>query len=176
MATSSIDILLPELDDLIGEWWNATSAAIDGMPPHITLLWPWKSASDITDEDFAAIAEVARQTPRLPVRLTSVDTFPGVLWLRPEPTDRLLVLMRRVWTAFPRYPPFGGSLPHEPIPHVTVAKAADEVLGDLAAQVHARIGSRLPIHLEVTDIAVSVEGAAPDGRWAPMRRFALGTA
>ena len=28
--------------------------------------------------------------------------------------------------------------------------------------------------LDVADIAVSVEGAAPDGRWAPVRRFALG--
>jgi hypothetical protein len=165
---------LPELDDLIGEWWNTTSAAADGMPPHITLLWPWKSASDISDGDLAAIADIAAQTPRLRLRLTDLDTFSGVLWLRPQPTDPLLGLMRRLWAAFPSHPPFGGSLPHEPIPHVTVIKAPDELLGAVAAEVDSRIGHRLPVHLDVADIAVSVEGAAPGGRWAPVRRFALG--
>jgi hypothetical protein len=99
VSSSSIDILLPQLDDLIGQWWNQTIAAADGMPPHITLLWPWKSADDITDD----------------------------------------------------------------------------ALADLAAEVQARIGHRLPLRLDVADIAVSVEGAASDGCWAPVKRFALGS-
>ena len=175
MPASSIDILLPDLNDLIGQWWHTTDAAADGMPPHITLLWPWKSRADISDEDFAMIANVARQTQPLHLRLTSLQTFPGVLWLRPEPTEALLVLMRRLWSMFPSHPPFGGSLPNEPIPHITVAKVPDGALDGLTAEVHSRIGSRLPIQLAVDDIAVSIEGAAPDGRWAPVRRFALGS-
>jgi 2'-5' RNA ligase len=170
---SSIDILLHELDDLIGPWWRQTPASADGMPPHITLLWPWKPLTAICEEDFAIVETIAAATPAARVELTEINSFPGVLWLRPEPADSLLALMRNLWAAFPDYPPFGGTLANEPVAHVTVAKAPDGDLDALAQEILQHIGPHLPLEVWIREVTVSVEGASPDGRWAPVRRFPL---
>ena len=50
---SSIDVLVPSIAPLIDQWYRATPGAIDGMPPHITLLWPWLPAP-VSDDDISA--------------------------------------------------------------------------------------------------------------------------
>lgn len=170
---SSIDILLPELDDVIGPWWRETPAAADGMPPHITLLWPWKPSAAISEEDYAIIETIAASTPVARVALTEINRFPGVLWLRPEPADSLLALMRNLWAAFPDSSPYRGTLADEPVAHVTVAKAPDGELDALAQEILDHIGPRLPLEVLIREVTVSVEGASPDGRWEPVRRFPL---
>lgn len=101
--TSSVDVLLPEVSDLVAPWYFRTpAAAVHGMPPHITLLWPWVEPviPDALDRLRRAVAPVEP----FQVRLSSTGRFPGVLYLAPEPVLPLLGLARPLWSAFPEAP------------------------------------------------------------------------
>ncbi|MHC4816813.1 MAG: hypothetical protein ACYTF8_01960 [Planctomycetota bacterium] len=65
---SSVDIHLAELADLVSPWREATvEVAARGVPPHITLLYPWKPPP-IETSDIRAFEEgwwTVRQHHRL---------------------------------------------------------------------------------------------------------------
>jgi 2'-5' RNA ligase len=156
---SSIDILIPSARSVVGEWYDLTESAADGMPPHITLLWPWLAA--ITDEALERLREATSRVTPFTVAFAGTGRFPGVLYLDPAPSAPLLELSRAIWLAFPEAPPYGGSLDHEPIPHLTVAKG--ERLDDVERQLRQRL--EVPFEVLVDTISVSQAGAAGDGRW-----------
>jgi hypothetical protein len=67
-------------------------------------------------------------------------------------------LIRRLSLAFPDTPPYSG-LFFDPTPHLTVAAASTEVeLDRIEGEVRAPLGSRLPLEIEVRELAVQEEG------------------
>ena len=82
----SIDILVPASASVVDTWYGRTQSAVDGMPPHITLLWPWVGAPvpSATIERVRAATEGL--TPFV-LRLGEVGRFPGVVYLAPSLAD-----------------------------------------------------------------------------------------
>jgi 2'-5' RNA ligase superfamily len=110
---SSIDVLVLEAASLLDQWYGMTQAAIDGMPPHITLLWPWLDAPvPEVGIDRARRALAGLKSFRL--TFLSCGRFPGVVYLVPEPRDPLDRLVERLVVAFPETPPFGGEFGSAP--------------------------------------------------------------
>ena len=163
---ASIDLLVPAAHRIIGEWYDRTEAAGDGMPPHITLLWPWALSQPGLDRLDSALATAEP----FDVVFSTIGRFPGVVYLAPEPLDALLLLMRSIWSAFPESPPYGGELNHEPVPHLTAAKDSDErALDEVETTLRGRIDE--PLRLRVDRVWVSAEGAGPDGQWGVVREI-----
>lgn len=168
---SAIDVYLPELAGLLDRWRVPTVAvAAKGMPPHITVLYPWRpgplQASDLADA-AAAVADL----PPFALSLLRLGRFPGVLYLRPEPDDDLRALTRRLADAFPDTPPYGGQFP-DPTPHLTVATAATKgELDQIEAEVSAHLGPHLPLTLTISTLAIEEEGS--DGMWSVRATIAL---
>jgi 2'-5' RNA ligase len=87
--------------------------------PHVTVLYPWLDADEITPADLAGLAAVAAGVPAFEVVLDRFAWFPGVLWLAPEPADPFVRLTRGAALCWPHTPPYGGA--HAGVtPHVTV--------------------------------------------------------
>jgi 2'-5' RNA ligase len=160
---SSIDLNFPELGPLVDRWRLPTvPIASRGVPPHISLLYPWRSAP-LAHSDLEAATEAIRGIPPFEMVLRKLDRFPGVLFLLPEPDDTLRALIKRLIVAFPDTPPYGGAFV-DPVPHVTLAKASSEdELDRLEQEVIEALAPELPLVIVVREIALDEEG--PSGRW-----------
>lgn len=161
---SAIDICLPELAALIDQWRLPTvPIASQNVPPHITLLYPWRPAP-LHPEDCRAMAAAVAGTPPFVVTFQHLGRFPGALFLAPTPEDVLRALTQRLVRAFPETPPYGGQFGSDPTPHLTIAKAATEgELDRLEAAVSARLEPLFPLSFQVR--ALSIEEEGPDGFW-----------
>jgi 2'-5' RNA ligase len=92
--------------------------AIDGMPPHITLLHPWRP-SPVSEEDLADATAVFNGVEPFDVTFARLARFPNVIYLVPEPDQVLRNLMERTAAAFPDTPPYEGVFT-DVVPHLTV--------------------------------------------------------
>ncbi|HVB54682.1 MAG TPA: 2'-5' RNA ligase family protein [Candidatus Acidoferrales bacterium] len=168
---SSIDILVPGAETLVRPWYYETQAAADGMPPHLTLLWPW--VEPVGDADILRLKAALADLEPFQIRLTATGRFPGVVYLAPEPVGQLVALARRIWSAFPEIRPYGGELDHEPILHLTAAKGTSDPVLDL---VEGQLSARLPSAplFPVDRVSVSQEGAGEAGRWGVVAEVHFG--
>jgi 2'-5' RNA ligase len=145
-------------------------SATDGVPAHVTLLYPFMPPDALTDEVRAEIAQLVAAQPAFPFALRRVERWPDVVWLAPEPAAPFRDLVERLAAAFPDYPPYGGA--HEAIvPHVTIAQ--DPRPGYLEAAEHA-----LPALLPIRDVAREAWLIAhvPGQPWRSVWRLPLGAA
>jgi 2'-5' RNA ligase len=86
-----------------------------GMPPHVTLLVP-------APDDVEAIAEVLFAFAAFEVVFARLDSFPGTLWLAPEPAEPFRRMIEALVQRFPDHQPYGGSF-SDIVPHLTVAQS-----------------------------------------------------
>ena len=170
---TSIDIHFREVDALVSRWRHATVAmAAKGVPPHITLLYPWRPAP-ITDVDVSALKSVLKEQRPFPLVFTRVEQFANrVLYLAVSEESELTTLMEKIVAAFPDASPYGGEF-SAPIPHLTIAMAPDDVTFDaLVQEVSASVASELPIKVIVQEVVVMEEGE--DTNWKVHSILALG--
>ena len=91
-----------------------------GVPPHITILYPFFTPSQITPDVTNAIREVASHASPFDFELSVVESFPGgAIYLTPSPASRFVDLTSRLFARFPEHPPFGGEF-DDIVPHLTV--------------------------------------------------------
>jgi 2'-5' RNA ligase len=155
---TSIDIHCKEIDALISKWRHATVAvASKGVPPHITLLYPWRPAP-ITDVDVSALKSILKGQHPFPLVFTRVEQFSNrVLYLAIDEKSEVRTLMQKIIAAFPDASPYGGEFSN-PIPHLTIAKVPNDVIFDaLIQEVSASIESELPIEIIIREIVVMEE-------------------
>ena len=166
-GSTGIVITVPESDELVRAVRERYDPALAfGVPPHVTVLFSWLSQPSVTDEQLAALAELAAATPAFDAALTHVGRFPGVAWLAPRPSEPFRALSRAVWARWPQTPPYEGRFA-DPAPHLTVADGQpDEVLD----AVERELGSRLPVPFKVDALTL----LCFDGRrWTQLARFGL---
>jgi 2'-5' RNA ligase len=108
-------------------------SAAEGMPAHITALYPFLGEDCLTDEVLDQLRCLCAQLPVLDVAFRRTGRFPGVLYLDPEPADGLRRLTAAIAERWPEAPPYGGRF-QDVIPHLTVARAGDGVLTDIEAE------------------------------------------
>jgi 2'-5' RNA ligase len=172
MGESSIDILVPEAGPIISAWYGLTSAAMDGMPPHVTLLWPWRT-SPLSEADIAAVQAAVSGIGPFRLSFRAFGRFPGALYLAPEPEEPVRRLMQQLARRFPDTPPYRGEF-SSPVPHMTVAKAAtDDELDSIEAAARSWLADRSPLRVEVREVCVNEEGIGSEGRWGVRARIAL---
>jgi 2'-5' RNA ligase len=170
---SGVVIEVPDADALVGDWRaQHDPAAGSGVPAHITILYPFMPPGQLTHESLDALQVIAAGTAPFRFGLVAVDEFPGLLWLRPDPSSDLIALMRRVWAAYPRFPPYGGRY-HEPSPHLTVAVVEP---GDPQAAMRRELESSLSdqLPMDCTASALTILGSDARGRWTSRWRLEFG--
>ena len=117
--------------------WRARfdGSAAQGMPAHITLLYPFLRDDRLDKEVLARLRDLCAELTVFDVRFRRTARFPGVLYLDPEPAEELRQLTVAIAERWPEAPPYGGMF-DAVIPHLTVAHGAgDDVLDDIEAEV-----------------------------------------
>lgn len=144
-------IAVPEAGPVVGAWRERyDSSAAAGVPPHVTVLYPFL---DIADVDTAALTALIAGHRAFDVRFERSARFPGVLYLAPEPDAPFRALTEDIAARWPEAPPYGGQF-DDIVPHLTVAHGQptavlDEVAADVAEKpIAARVSS---VRLMVTD-------------------------
>jgi 2'-5' RNA ligase len=117
---TAVVVAVPAAEDLVARVRTEFGpAAAVCLPPHVSVLYPWLAAPSVEDADLADLAAICAAEPSFDLSFTGFGTFPGVLWLAPEPAEpfvRLTAAMARRW---PQAPPYRGRHP-EITPHLSV--------------------------------------------------------
>jgi 2'-5' RNA ligase len=113
------------------------------VPPHLSVLFPWVDREP-TDDDRVRVRRATWDLRPFVIRFREVGTFPGFIWLRPEPSDAVWAVYQAVTKAFAEIPPYAGKHPRV-IPHLTVANCEPGDTPRLAARAAAALtDSRIP--------------------------------
>jgi 2'-5' RNA ligase len=174
MPQSALGLLIPEAEPLVAPFRRLydTSAA-QGVPAHITILYPFIPPEDSTPEARDGLRSHFAQFSPFTIALTEPRRFTNILYLAPEPSDPIKNLIRQTVRRYPEFLPYNGTIPvDEIIPHLTVAEAADPLhLEEIEAEFRKAARGRLPIRVAV-DQVVLIDNT--DGRWETRTAFPLG--
>ena len=170
---SALVIVVPDAEFLVEVVRSAHDpAAAAGIPPHITVLYPFLppkqlSAAGIQQE----VASCFQQFVPFDFVLVSVKRFPGTLYVAPEPSELFRALTLRVWETFPGCPPYKGRHSHI-IPHLTVASnAGEEILTRVAGEFEISARQFLPLPARAEEVALLTNEFGP---WQAVATFPLG--
>lgn len=151
-------------------------AARDGVPAHITVLYPFLPPAGIGEALLASLGRLFAGVAAFGFTLDRVGWFGGeVVWLGPPDPAPFTALTGLVFTAFPSCPPYGGRHP-EVIPHLTIGHAGGpQALAAAAGSVR----SCLPIEAAATEVILMAgprpgTPGTPPGQWRTIGAFPLG--
>jgi 2'-5' RNA ligase len=142
-------------------------AALTGVGPHVTILFPFLPCADLGPRERAELAAMARTVPAFEVRFEAVRRFPDLVWVQPEPAEPFARLTAAVVARWPSHPPYEGAF-DVVIQHLTVVESDVADLETVEALAHrstpfARRAQRMELWCQ--------EGA---GRWRPRWRMPFG--
>ncbi len=122
------------------------------MPPHISLLGPFKAIETIDRHVLEALNEITGSWSRFRFMLRKTGRFPDiqVLYLEPEPATSFQALNRVIRAKFPEVVP---DFPDQ-VMHLTLARADDGELDQVEAEFYREYGSRLPIEAMATEVGL----------------------
>jgi 2'-5' RNA ligase len=152
------------------------SSARDGVPAHVTVLYPFLPPTLADDAVLASLGRLFAGFPAFAFALDRVAWFgEDVVWLAPRDPAPFSALIRLASAAFPSCPPYGGEHP-EVIPHLTIGHLGSPA--ELRAAGEA-VRRQLPVEAtaaEVTLMAGPAAGAPdiPPGQWHVRASFPLG--
>jgi hypothetical protein len=151
-------------------------AARDGVPAHITVLYPFLPPAEISERLLARLRDLFAGFGAFEFTLDRVGWFgENVVWLGPFDPAPFSALTTLAFTAFPSCPPYGGQHA-EVIPHLTIGHLGGWQALHAAAE---SVSPCLPVEAaaaEVTLMAGPRPGApgTPPGLWRTIAAFPLG--
>jgi 2'-5' RNA ligase len=171
MAETALLVPIAEASALVDPYrMRLTRAGADGIPAHVTLLYPFTDSDLLTAKRVQEVARIVGEVGAFDVSLASTGRFeldPPILYLVPDPGAPFAALTRALVAAFPEHQPYDGRHP-ELVPHLTVAIADAATL----ATIEAELRSAAPIEARVEEAWLMERG--DDERWRLRQRFPLG--
>jgi 2'-5' RNA ligase len=101
--------------------------AADGIPAHVTLLYPFIAPHALDRGVRATIASIARRHAAFDYVLGGPARWPDTIYAAIDPVQPFLAIHRELSRAYPDYPVYSRPAPFELIPHVTIAEGASAV-------------------------------------------------
>jgi 2'-5' RNA ligase len=126
--------------------------AADGLPAHVTLLYPFATPGSIDDAVRERIRAIVAGHGPFSMTLVGVGRWPDALYATVEPDGPVRALQADLAAAFPGLPLY-GDLGLRFVPHVTVVEGpgvADPAVASDAAWVELPVDRHIPeVHLLV---------------------------
>jgi 2'-5' RNA ligase len=158
---TAVVVPVPSAEPVVSVWRNRFDrSASQGMPAHITALYPFLPQERATGPVLATLKTICAQLPALDVVFRGAARFPGVLYLDPEPADELRRLTAAIAGRWPQAPPYGGAF-EEVIPHLTVAHGVQD---SVLAEIEIDVVRGLPLSARLVEACLYVFDGA---RWCP---------
>jgi 2'-5' RNA ligase len=142
--------------------------AVEGLPAHVTVAYPFAQPDAIDDEVVELVAGIAARHAPWTMRLVGRRRWPDTIYAAVDPEAPAVALQADLEAAFPTLPIYGGAI-EVFVPHVTIAEgpSADD------PEVDTDPGwGDLPVTRAVAGVELIVRGA--DGRWGTTRTFPMG--
>jgi hypothetical protein len=171
---SALVALVPEAESLVRQFRDRHDpSAARGVPAHITLLYPFKPPAEIDHAVLRQLCAGFASFAPIVFALKSVQRFPDVLYLAPDPAEPFRDLTRAIWAWYPETPPYGGKWP-DIMPHLSVANVANQrELDRIAAEFALASKAVLPISASVSLVTLLERRGQ---RWIVRTTFRLGAA
>ena len=120
---SALLVVVPAAEPAVGEHRaRLDPSARDGVPAHLTVLYPFLPPALIDDAVLASLTALFAAFPAFAFTLDRVSWFgDDVVWLGPRDARPFRALTRLAWEAFPPAPPTAASTPTS-IPHLTIGQ------------------------------------------------------
>ena len=160
---SAVLAFVPEAPPTVERWLEATaiSKPSHGVPPHVTILFPFVPAANVDAALVDDVRALVRGFEPFAFELRTLARWPEILYVPPEPPEPFVRLTEAFVAAYPEHPPYEGV--HETIvPHLSVAKGAPETL----AAAERDVLPSLPIRASVRELVLIAEQAPDDWRTA----------
>jgi 2'-5' RNA ligase len=178
---SALILPVPAAEAAVGEHRARLDASSrDGVPAHVTVLYPFLPPGQIGPEVQAELARMFAAVPRFSFTLDQVRWFgESVVWLGPSDESPFRKLTALAVAAYPSCLPYRGA--HEDVvPHLTVGDLSTGRPGgpsELRAAGEA-VRPLLPITTEAAEVTL-MTGPAPgragqSGQWQTVASFSLG--
>jgi hypothetical protein len=174
---SALLVAVPEAEHAAGEHRaRLDSSARDGVPAHLTVLYPFLPPASIDGAVLALLHGVFAGFAPFDVTLDQVRWFgEEVVWLAPGDDRPFRALTGAAFAAFPGCPPYGGGYA-DVIPHLTIGDKGD--LADKRAAARA-VSHHLPVEARVTGVTLMAGPAPgnleiPPGQWRTLAAFPFG--
>ena len=165
---SALLLPVPAAEPAVGQHRaRLDEAARDGVPAHITVLYPFLPPAGIGETLLAALGTLFAGHAAFQFTLDKVGWFgEELVWLGPSNPAAFTALTDLAFRAFPSCPPYGGRH-SEVIPHLTIGHVGGpQALGVAAEAVHPF----LPIEAVATEVILmagprpGIPGTPP-GQW-----------
>jgi 2'-5' RNA ligase len=159
--------VIDEAEPLVGHWRRRfDSGAALGIPPHVTVLYPFLAVERIASPVLDELTIVLGDHRSFAVRFGECRRFPGVLYLAPAPDQPFRALTESVAARWPEAPPYRGQYA-DVIPHMTIAHGQE---AEVLREVETVLSARLPVEAQVSVVSLFVN----DGeRWLRHADFPL---
>jgi 2'-5' RNA ligase len=171
VAATAIIVPFQETERAVDRWRRShTSDGADGMPPHVTLIYPFVDDAQLVAGQITELRNVLARFSAFDMRFTGFGRFdgpPAVLYLDPDPAQAFLEMIDAIAEQFPEFPPFGGQF-DSVVPHLTIAYSDEPAVLDAAEQA---VAAHLPISARASEVLVMEHGA--DDGWRMRHRIAL---
>jgi 2'-5' RNA ligase len=143
--------------------------ALEGVPAHLTMLYPFVEPARLTYDVRRRLMAVAGATRPFEYELAGAATWPDTIYVEVKSVGPFVALQRRLAASFPGFPIYGTDPGFEFVPHVTIAEGPP--IGDPAT-----LGDRgwrsLPRPASATSIEVIARPT--DAPWRTIWRLPLG--
>jgi len=151
-------------------------AARDGVPAHVTVLYPFLPPAAISEPLLASLGRLFAGLAAFEFTLDRVGWFgEEVVWLGPRDPAPFSALTSAAFTAFPCCPPYGGQ--HAVVvPHLTIGHVGGPQALRAAAE---SVRPCLPIEATATEVILMAGPRpgtpdTPPGQWRTIAAFPLG--
>ena len=165
MSDTAVLVHVPEAEPVVGHWrLQHTYDAPRGIPPHVTLLFPWIPVEELTEEAEERLARMIGEAEPFEVAFARAARWPDVLYLEPDPSEPFTELTGAIAAEWPEHPPYEGG--HEIVmPHLTVAEGED----DLLEWIRVEVEPQLPVQTRIGEAKLYTEDET--GRWHERSRL-----
>ena len=151
-------------------------AAKDGVPAHITVLYPVLPPADISEPLLASLGRLFAGFAAFAFTLDRVGWFgEEAVWLGPRDPAPFSALTSMTFTAYPSCPPYGGQ--HAVVvPHLTIGHGGGPQALRAAAE---SVRPCLPIEATAAEVILMTgprpgTPETPPGQWRIVAAFPLG--
>lgn len=170
---TALIVASPEAEPVVAPWRERYSAeaVARGVPPHITILIPLVPAAAIDADLLTRLRALFAPVRPFDYELATVESFPAVAWLAPEPAAPFHGLIARTRAAFPEHPPYGDPT-LEPVPHCTIGVDEDPTrVAGMLDELRQVLAPWLPIRCRATSVDLLEQ--REDESWLLRERFPL---
>ena len=158
---------LPPRLERIRRQWIANAA--DGVPAHLTMLYPFVEPAGLDGRLRQRIESVARHHDPFEYRMVELRRWPDTVYVAVQPVAPFVRLQADLAAAFPDYPIYGRPDAFDFVPHISVVEGSG-----LTTAIERDPPSAVDLPAGARAAGLEVIATGPDGRWATVWRIRLG--